>query len=406
MNRHSFITTILLLLVTGLLQAQSSLQVKSAAQQAVQKQSVFTIAIFAPLYLDSAYTVQGESKTDKMSIPKNSRFGLDFIEGAMIALDTLNKEKAPLSVYIFDTKSAKESIADQLKKSSLSNLSLIITYCSTAELKLFADEGLKRNIPVVNVNLPNDGGVSGNPFFVLMNATLKTQCEALINFSKNQFPKQSFVIFRRKGSVEDRIKSYFDETIKKATSTKSIAVKYVELSDSFSIDDLKKNIDSTKKTVCIAGSLDEQFGKRLAVQIAQIAGSNDRLSLVGMPTWEDFKEFKKPEFRSLDIYYGNSFYFKEQEYLSEKLVSSYAEKFYTKPSDNTLKGFDAVWRFSKLLLTYGQNLSSNLSSKLYDTIRETDLQPIINTQTGTLDYFENKKIRFMKWQDGIITAAN
>ena len=256
------------------------------------------------------------------------------------------------------------------------------------------------------MNLPNDGGVTGNPFFVLMNATLKTQCEALINFSKNQFPKQSFVIFRRKGSVEDRIKSYFDETIKKATSTKSIAVKYVELSDSFSIDDLKKNIDSTKKTVCIAGSLDEQFGKRLAAQIAQIAGSNDRLSLVGMPTWEDFKEFKKPEFRSLDIYYGNSFYFKEQEYLSEKLVSSYAEKFYTKPSDNTLKGFDAVWRFSKLLLTYGQNLSSNLSSKLYDTIRETDLQPIINTQTGTLDYFENKKIRFMKWQDGIITAAN
>jgi hypothetical protein len=386
--------------------ACSLVQAQQSIQPTAKKQPGFTVAIFAPLYLDSAYTSGGESKTDRYTIPKNSRAALEFIEGAQIALDTLNKEKAPLTVYIFDTKSSKETITEQLSKASLNNLSLLITYCSTAEMKIFADEGLKRNITVVNVNLPNDGGVNSNPYFVLMNATLKTQCVALINFAKTQFTKQSFIVFRKKGALEDRIKTYFDEAAKSVNSAKNLSLKYIDLTDSFSIDDLKKNIDSTKKTVCIAGSLDEQFGKRLAQQIAQIAGSNDRLSLVGMPTWEDIKDFKKPEYRSVDIYYGNSFYFKEQEYLSEKLTATYTEKFFVKPSENSIKGFEAIWRFGKLLVAYGQNLPSNFTSKLYDSIRETDLQPVINLQTGSIDYFENKKIRFFKWQDGIITAAN
>jgi hypothetical protein len=123
-----------------------------------------TSAIFAPLYLDSMF--------DTATIPlcKNvfPKFipGLEFYEGAQLALDSLNKEQAPLEVHIFDTRSGKETIAEQLAKPELKNIELIIAYCSAAEVKIFADAGLQKNIPVINVNLPNDGGVTANPFFV------------------------------------------------------------------------------------------------------------------------------------------------------------------------------------------------------------------------------------------------
>ena len=31
-----------------------------------------------------------------------------------------------------------------------------------------------------------------------------------------------------------------------------------------------------------------------------------------------------------------------------------------------------------------------------------DIQPVIGKQNMTLDYFENKKLYFLKWQDGVL----
>ena len=59
--------------------------------------------------------------------------------------------------------------------------------------------GLKRNIPVINVNLPNDGGVTGNPFFVILNSTLKTQCEGIYRHIQKYYALNPVVVFRKKG---------------------------------------------------------------------------------------------------------------------------------------------------------------------------------------------------------------
>src|SRR5688572_26892480 len=52
------------------------------------------IAIFAPLYLDSAFDGNNEYRYAKNSFPKFINPGLEFYEGAQLALDSLNKEGA------------------------------------------------------------------------------------------------------------------------------------------------------------------------------------------------------------------------------------------------------------------------------------------------------------------------
>ena len=53
-------------------------------------------------------------------------------------------------------------------------------------------------------------------------------------------------------------------------------------------------------------------------------------------------------------------------------------------------------------MKYGADLSSNLASKEFNIFHELDIQPVINKQTNALDYYENKKLYFIKWQDGVI----
>jgi hypothetical protein len=56
----------------------------------------------------------------------------------------------------------------------------------------------------------------------------------------------------------------------------------------------------------------------------------------------------------------------------------------------------------KLLQQYRTDFTSNISSKLNKVFTDYDVQPVLNKQNMTLDYFENKKLYFLKWQDGVL----
>ena len=83
---------------------------KSSAQTVKHK-----IAIFSPLYLDSAFDDLNNYRYEKQ-FPKFINPGLEFYEGVQLALDSLAKEGTQLEVFIYDTRSGKESLEQQLSK--------------------------------------------------------------------------------------------------------------------------------------------------------------------------------------------------------------------------------------------------------------------------------------------------
>ncbi len=362
------------------------------------------IAVFAPLYLDSAFDAVYNYRYDK-TFPKFINPGLEFYEGVQLALDSLGKENAPLEVYVYDTRSTTKPLSEQLKNSELEDAELILAYCTGQELGTFAYEAALKKIPFINVNLPVDGGVKNNAYFVMLNSTLKTHIESLYKYAQKNHALNNIVYFRKKGTMENTIKQYFDED-GKTTMSVPLKIKYVDLPDSFTVKQLKASIDSTKQTLCIAGSLDENFGRRLATQLASITKSY-KLTLMGMPTFDNIsRDFSRPEYKGLEIVYTTPFYNPRTDTVSKGIVNYFNTKLYARPSDMVLRGYEATWRFSKLLLKYKDDISANLTKKEFNLFREFDIQPVINKQTTTTDYFENKKLFTVKWLDGLIKGAN
>ncbi len=362
------------------------------------------IAIFAPLYLDSAFDATNEYRYAKNVLPKFINPGLEFYEGAQLALDSLAREGAGMEVFVYDTRSAKESLEDQLKRAELADVKLIIAHCSSNEVRLFAEAAQKRNIPVINTTVPNDGGVSGNPYFVVLNPTLRTQVEGIYKYvQKYQATKQA-IVFRKKGAIEDQIKSLLDEYTK-TTSSVALKIKYVDLVDSFTVNQLKAQLDSNRSTVVISGTLDANFGKRLAQQLASISKSYP-LSLIGMPTWDGVRDFARPEFNGLEIIYANPFYNSKSDKISQDISAYFNNTMYARPSDMVFRGYEVTWKFAKLLIRYGNDLASNLGDKSNKVFTEFDIQPVLDRSSMTLQYFENKKLYFLRWQDGLIKGVN
>jgi len=362
------------------------------------------IAIFAPLYLDSAFDDFNNYRYEKQ-FPKFINPGLEFYEGVQLALDTLAKEGAQLEVYIYDTRSEKEPLEQQLEKPEMNQIELILAYASPQETWSIANTARSKKIPYINVNLPNDANINGNPYFVMLNSTLQTHVDKIYRYIQKNYPLSPVIVFRKKGQMEDIIKSSLEDA-DKTTISAMLKIKYVDLPDSFAVNKLTAKLDSNEHSVCIAGSLDENFGRRLSQQLASISKQYP-VTLIGMPTFDNLtKDFTSPQYKGLEIVYSTPFYNPRTDKLSQDIANNFNAKMYARPSDMVMRGYEATWRFSKLLLEYGKDLSSNLGRREFNVFRELDIQPVVNKQSATLDYFENKKLFFIKWQDGIIKGVN
>lgn len=362
------------------------------------------IAIFAPLYLDSAFDGANEYKYTKNVFPKFINSGLEFYEGVQLALDSLNNEGARLEIFVYDTRSATETLEQQLAKPELADVSLIIAHCSNNEVRLLSETALQKKIPVINTTVPNDAGTIANPYFILLNPTLKTQCEGIYKYVQKYYPINPVIVFRRKGTADDPIKAIFDE-YSKTTLLVPLKLKYVELNDNFTARQLTTYLDSTRTTLCIAGSLDMNFGKKLASQFASIIKKYP-VVVMGMPTWDGIKDFTKPEYKGLEIIYSTPFHNSKTDKVSQSISNDFNNTMYARPSDMVFRGYEVTWKFAKLLLKYGKDLSSNLGNRQENVFTDFDIQPVLNKKTMVLDYFENKKLYFLKWQDGIIKGVN
>ena len=361
------------------------------------------VAIFSPLYLDSAFDDLNNYRYEKQ-FPKFINPGLEFYEGVQLALDSLAREGTELEVFIYDTRSGKETLVQQLGNLD-SSIELILAYTNPQESWNIANAAKAKKIPYINVNLPNDAGITDNPYFVMLNSTLQTHINLLYKYLQKNYALSPIIMFRKKGQTEDILRSLFDDAGKNTASV-ALKIKYIDLADSFTVQQLAAKLDSNVHTVCIAGSLDENFGRRLSLQLASIDKSYP-LTLIGMPTFDNLaKDFTLPQYKGLEIVYSTPFYNSRMDKVSQGITDYFNTKMYARPSDMVMRGYEATWRFSKLLLQYGKDIASNLSRKEFNLFRELDIQPVINKQTTTLDYFENKKLFFVKWQDGIIKGVN
>ena len=350
----------------------------------------YKIAIFTPLYLDSAFDVAGNFRYEKAGA-KFTNAGLDFYYGAQLALDSLQKTGAPLDVFFCDSR-GKESINYQLAKPEMRDVEMIIAQTNASETKLLADAALRKKIPFVSTTYPNDAGVDDNPYFVILNTTLRAHAEGIYRFLQKYHSLDKIVVFRKPGTQEDLLKNYFNDITKSTVST-PLNIKFVDLGADYVPQTLAAQLDSTKRTVVVAGSLDEAFAMKLT-QTLSVLNNKYPVRVIGMPTWENFN-FNRAN--DLEIIYTTPFNYDRSSALETSLTSDYTKTMAVKPSDLFFRGYESTFRFASLLTDTGKDVASNLSKKVNAIFTQFDIQPVFKDESKmSLDYFENKHLYFVK----------
>ena len=360
----------------------------------------FRVGIFSPLYLDSVFA-DNDYRFGK-KFPKFAQQGLDFVQGAQIALDSMPLPNGNIHANIYDSKAEVNNIAWLISNHKLDSMDLLIGAVKDAEYLQLAGFAKQKNIPFISASYPNDGGVSNNPFLVIINSTLRAHCETIYSYLLQNHGTDKIFLCRKKGSQEDKISEYFKH-INENDGKPLLNIETINFEDDFSI--LQNKLDSNRKTVVIGGSLNEGFATDL-VNTASELNETYPLEMIGMPNWNMFSGLKKSTLKEFPIYYTTPFTNDKTDAYSKKIKHVYLKKYRGVPSDMTYKGFESVFVFARLITRYPDDFMSHLNEYSYKVFNEYNFKAVyVNKNTSIPDYFENKRLYFMKLLNGKSSKA-
>ncbi len=344
------------------------------------------IILFLPLEIDAVFN-GNEYILGNKNLPKTMLPGLDFYNGVIMALDSIKKINSALDIRIIDAKQKNNPLTTLLTDSSLQKPALIISaITSRTDTKLIADFALTQQTQMVSAIFPNDAGVTNNPFFTVLNPTLKTQCEAIYNYIQTNFSKNTILYLKKKGATED----YIQNIIVDKSSKTSKSFLNIELTDSVTFSDLAPYLDSTRQNILLCGSLKESFGAAIIKSINENPAY--KAIVIGMPTWDGEKSLNVA---NVEIIYASPYFFDGNEKLFKQLTAAYKLKYLGRPSDQFFKGYESMLYFTTSLFTKQKTVFNSFI-----------LMPVYNADSKSqVDYLENKNLYFFRKQNGQIKSA-
>ncbi len=389
--------TYLLILWTCLLAFQIS-----ARSQSLQETG--KVVLFLPLHLDSIFNGNNKYVYQKSEFPRFVSSPLEFYQGFAEALDSLKLHPGYVDLVVFDTRAKNRSLSSMLQSDSVINAQIWLLYGNVAESRQVADAAKSLQIPLININLPNDGGIQDNPYYFLWNTTLQGQCEAIYRHLQQYYPLERLVLVRKKGSMEDRILGLMEQN-GQTTKGSPLKFKTLDVTDSTIKTELVKILDTTKQTILFGASLDEKFARNLAQAGSELREKKYKLELVGMSTWDNIREFSTEPYRNLEITIPTPFYYPKTGNWAKRLKARYEENTYGKISDNYMRGYEIAWFLHPFLQTNNTPLATSLPGKQKFLFAEVNWIPILSPQTGRTNFYDNRKMYFVKRLDGVIRSV-
>ena len=320
-------------------------------------------------------------------------------------MDSMHLKNENIETTIYDSKAFEQNIPWLIQNKKLDSLNLIIGNVKEAEYKQLAEFAIQKKIPFISSTYPNDGGITANPYVVIVNPTLRAHCETIYSYLLQNHGTDKIFLCRQNGKQEDMVAGFFKQINEQDGST-LLKIETLNFEQTVNIDFLKSKLDSNRKNIIVGASLDETFVTKLADACFKLQITYP-ITLIGMPNWDGMAGLhKKESYPNFPIFFTSPYFNNKWDDYSKMLISAYTKKYKGKPSDMAFKGFELMYLFTGLLTRYPGNLMDNLNDRSIKIFNEYNFRPVrLKKENEVPDYFENKHLYFIKILNGVVSKA-
>ncbi len=369
---------------------------KAPAYPASVLKGHYRVDILAAIYLDEL--VKGSGVTFKNKIPDKAAAGIAFYEGVQLAADSLKKKNFNIDIYIHDVASALESPDTLLKYRALDSSDLIIAAVPPQNLPAVAAFAAKKHINLVSALSPADGGVRGNKFFTLLQPSLHTHCESILQ-KLPQGQGNVTLLYRNTITGEDNAYKYLTEDTITAASWNRLNCNRLPTSI-----DLPDSRDTAQVQYLVMPILDPAYADSLLKVVLKNAPKG-RLEIYGMPTWTALNLQKRSAANPNIVFVLPEPYYADTagaayKVLAEKYEAAYGGNL----KDLAVRGYETMYLFGTMLKKYGTVFNPKFHDCLKSQFTKFDLTPHWDA-TGKFLYNENRHVYRVRYAKGVVQVG-
>lgn len=362
------------------------------------KNKTIRAGLFTSFYLDSSFDATGNYKLNN-NFPRQAIAGLEFYEGAVFAIDSLNESGISVKLEVYDIKSRQGNLENLIKKGKLDSLDLMILYGGPPEYLELARISKQKKIPLLSASYPNDGGIRENPMAFIANPKINTHLQMIIAQLESRWDAANVIWFKTSDPGDNRLQEIYKQTIELSRS--KIKTKYITLGKTFSTQEIIQALDTSKVNVLIAGSLTNNFALNFSRAISLIE-KKGIIQVIGLPNWNGLKEIESPAYAGIPIYFTSEMSATRDNNWANAFEEKIREATGIQSSAAAIKGFELTFYFLNILSKYGSVKTDDPSDNKFKVYNEFDFRPTKSTDKSIVpDFFENKKVYFIRRLNGV-----
>ncbi len=404
---------------TGLLIAEDTAQIVDESQFSFSGKSV-NVALMLPFYLNEndERVVIDTSEVDEFGniienvmergedwiYPRSFNY-IEFYEGALLAVQSLHKNGLSINLSVFDTERDSATVQQFIDNGELRDMDLIIGPAYTYNLRMVAEYGEERRIPVVSPLASRNILLDDNDYLFQVRPTFETEVEKLSNFVLG-FHDKNIVMIHSGDSLEtpsvDLLKRSLFSKLSFYTFFSEVVFKEViyndEITKNDSINSIEHALSGDLKNIVIIPSDKEPFVSSIVSTLNTLSADYE-IVLVGYQSWQRFRNIELQHFYNLNLHICTPFILDYTREEVKEFIRSFRDSFQGEPEPFSLawQGHDITYYFVSGVARYGRRFRNYSTRHRIDLLESDYMFRRVNNRGG----FENKQIHLIQYNSDL-----
>ncbi len=299
----------------------------------------------------------------QMQFHGNSENFIHFYEGALLALDSLEKAGIRVEMEVWDTEQKPSKVKNFVSSGVLSSADLIIGPVYPNEQKEIVDFAAKQKIPIISPLSPSDEYTRENEYFFQVNpsrdfTSLKTR-EYIVSSYRNC----NIVVLQTSasGNEAENESAALRKALEKEGDKGSTPIRICNFrKDGFA--SLRKMMDKEKKNVLVLPTVNEAEVSVVVSNMKALSAEFD-VVVIGNNRFPQFESIDPEHYHYANLEFLTPYWPDLNQQVPRSFIHNFRVHFRTDPNQYSIQGYDVTFFFVKALSDYGDGFVKCLSKE-------------------------------------------
>ena len=359
----------------------------------------YNIAFFLPFHSEEANAMDMENLTKGLEqFPNKTRIALQYYEGALIALDSLKKQKLKIRLFVYDVDDIDSLyMVKLLKKPELAEMDLIIGPLYGSSFLPVSKFAKEKNIPIVSPFTQANKILFNNEYVCKVAPSTILQVEQMARFVADTFSTQNIILVNNNSDKE----ASFYSTFKTNANQLLLERKKDTIKEARGYGGVQSFLNKSKVNVIVLPSNNQSYVSDFLSNL-NILSDKYQIVLFGMQNWLNFDNLDFEYLTNLSVHIPDNNFVEYDSLTTKKFIKAFREKYNTDPDPYAFQGFDVTYYFVTALQKYGTGFLEKLDDYKLDGVGNGFDFYQYPANSG----FENKFVFILQYKDHKLVKAN